>query len=78
MEDRLLNEELSRSNAPRKWPLKLFECCEYRDIQVRIFVIFVYGRILTESTALKYFHAGKPKVVPAVLPQGCDVVRIAK
>lgn len=34
MEDKLLNEELSRSNGPRRWPVKLFECCDYRDIKV--------------------------------------------
>ena len=34
MEDRLLNEELSRSNGPRRWPVQLFECCAYRDIKV--------------------------------------------
>jgi hypothetical protein len=29
-----MNEELLRSHALRKWPVKLFECCEYRDIKV--------------------------------------------
>lgn len=36
MEDKLLNEELSRSNGPRRWPVKLFECFEYRDIKVKL------------------------------------------
>ncbi len=67
MEDKLLNEELSRSNGPRRWPVKLFECCAYRDIRVipsSIAKSFIFGSTYLRVDLYRAIGGGAQTSVP--------------